>query len=116
MDLTEEISLKTGIDYVTGHAIEKIHLLKVDVEGHELDVFGGFGDFLHPDRIDYIQFEYGGANLDSHTSLLELHNYLSAKGFILCKMKRNKLEIQSYDPRLENFMYQNWVAVSPNTL
>jgi FkbM family methyltransferase len=112
MNISEEIQLETGISYIEKNKIINVNLMKIDVEGHELSVFAGFGDFLHSDNIDFIQFEYGGANLDSHSSLLELHNFLSERGFILCKIMRNSLEIRPYHTRLENFMYQNWVAVS----
>jgi FkbM family methyltransferase len=113
MNETEEITLTTALSYIQEKNIEKINLIKIDVEGHELAALGGFGKFLSPENIDFIQFEYGGANLDSHTSLLELFTFFEAKGFVLCKMMPNGLEIQSYKPRFENFMYQNWVAVNP---
>lgn len=116
LNKTEEIRLQTGLEYVTKNNISHIDLLKIDVEGHEEKVFAGFGDFLNPDNIDFIQFEYGGANLDSHSSLLDLHTLLTKKGFILCKMMRNSLLIRPYHPRLENFMYQNWVAASPKMI
>ncbi len=32
--------------------------------------------------LDFIQFEYGGANLDSHTSLLEFFDFLETRGFL----------------------------------
>lgn len=116
LDKTEAINLKNGREYITDKNIPKINFIKIDIEGHELEAFTGFSDFLKPDNIDYIQFEYGGANLDSHTSLLEIHELLTNRGFILCKMLKNSLRIQPYHPRLENFMYQNWVAVSPAKL
>ena len=116
MNITETIQLKTGAKYVQEKNVSKINLLKVDVEGHEMKVFEGFGDFLNPSNIDFIQFEYGGANLDSHSSLLEIHNLLTRKGFMLCKIMHSSLEVRPYHPRLENFMYQNWVAVNPQII
>jgi hypothetical protein len=114
MDMHETVTLKAGAEYVSRNSIKKINLMKVDVEGHEVKVLNGFGDFLSPENIDFIQFEYGGANLDSHSSLMEIHGLLTKKGFILCKMMRTSLEIRPYHERLENFMYQNWVAVNPS--
>jgi hypothetical protein len=113
---TEQVSLKTAWEYIQEKDIQKINFIKIDIEGHELKAFDGFSDFLKPENIDYIQFEYGGANLDSHSSLLEIHEFLTKKGFVLCKMMRTSLQIQPYHPRLENFMYQNWVAVSPKVI
>lgn len=113
MNETESITLRLASEYIEKNQIKKIHLLKIDVEGHELSALSGFGEFLNPENVSLIQFEYGGANLDSHTSLMDLFSFFESKGFVLCKMMRHSLEIQSYKPRFENFMYQNWVAVSP---
>lgn len=113
---TEPVLLKRGDDYCTEHKIGHINLMKVDVEGHELSVFSGFGEFFTTDNIDLVQFEYGGANLDSKSSLLELFEFFTKKGFLLTKIMRSGLEKRSYHPRLENFVYQNWVAVSPRLI
>jgi len=112
MNETEPISLQLASSYITQNNIKKINLIKIDIEGHELSALSGFGNFLSPKNVDFVQFEYGGANLDSHTSLLDLFTFFETKGFVVCKMMKNRLEIQSYKPRFENFMYQNWVAVS----
>jgi FkbM family methyltransferase len=112
MKLTEAIELKTAAEYLTAANITRINLMKIDVEGHEMKVFKGLGSFLNPTNIDFIQFEYGGANLDSHSSLREIHSLLTKKGFVVCKMMPTHLMVTPYHPRLENFMYQNWVAVS----
>ena len=68
MNVQEEIDLKRADTYIRSKNIEHINLLKIDVEGHEIAALYGFGDYLNGDFIDYIQFEYGGANLDSHTN------------------------------------------------
>ncbi len=112
MGLTETISLRKASEYVAEKLVKKIHLIKIDVEGHEIPALSGFGDFLSGDNVDFIQFEYGGANLDSHTSLLELFRFFEARGFVVCKMTKKGLETRRYGPELENFMYQNYVAVS----
>jgi FkbM family methyltransferase len=117
MNDAEEITLKKSLDYVREENINHINFMKIDVEGHEVSVLKGFGEFLTPKNIDLIQFEYGGANLDSKTSLLDLFNLFHDKGFVLCKIMRNSLyRFEKYDPRFENYVYQNWVAVNPELL
>jgi len=112
MGMTEKIELRRADEYIAQKNISKISLIKIDVEGHEIPALSGFGDFLNGDNVDFIQFEYGGANLDSHTSLMELFEFFSTRGFTVCKMMRKGLEARPYGPELENFMYQNFVAVS----
>lgn len=117
MNVTEDIKLKTGLEYVKKNKIGHINFMKIDVEGHELFVLRGFGEFLSTKHIDIIQFEYGGANLDSRTSLLDFFNYFQDRGFYLCKiMRKSLLPFKQYDPRFENYVYQNWVAINPKLL
>ncbi|MDP1625099.1 MAG: FkbM family methyltransferase [bacterium] len=116
MDMTEQISLRKASDYIKEQNVQHINLIKIDVEGHEIQALSGFGGFLNSENVDFVQFEYGGANLDSHTSLMDLFNFFESRGFKVCKMMPKCLEIRSYDPRLENFFYQNYVAVSPRML
>jgi FkbM family methyltransferase len=112
----QEISLQTAKNYIDQNKVPHINLLKIDVEGHELSALKGFGDFLSPQNIDFIQFEYGGTNLDAKTTLKEIHHLLSSRGFVVCKLMRRHLEVKAFTPELENFRYQNWVAVAPNIL
>lgn len=110
----EEVQTTTLQKYIQENNLEKINLLKLDVEGHELKVLEGAGDFLNGDFIDFIQFEYGGANIDSRTTLLDFYNLLEIKGFVICKIMPKGLEPRTYSPYMENFVYQNYVAVSSN--
>ena len=116
LDKKEEIVLRRADEYIEENGISKIDFVKIDVEGHELEVLEGFGKYLNSDFIDYIQFEYGGANLDSRTNLNDFYNLFTAKGFVICKIMKNHLEVRSYDPRYENFILQNFVAVSKKLL
>lgn len=74
------LSVKKAKDYISNLNISKIHFLKIDVEGHELDVITGFEDNIR--NVELIQFEYGGTALDSQISLSKIINYLSNFGFI----------------------------------
>ncbi len=71
-------------EYIEKNKIKHISFIKIDVEGHELKVLEGLGNYLNADFIDYIQFEYGGANLDSHSSLLEIYEVLEKSNFRNC--------------------------------
>jgi FkbM family methyltransferase len=116
MSLVERVKTMLGKDYVKEKKIEHIDFLKLDVEGHELNALKGFGDFICAANIDFIQFEYGGVNLDSHSSLLELYEFFESKNYKVAKIMKNGLEIRSYQPYMENFNYANYVAISNNIL
>jgi FkbM family methyltransferase len=113
---SETILLKRADMYIQANEITHIDLIKIDVEGHELNVFFGFGEYLNGDFIDFIQFEYGGANLDSKTSLLDIYSYLEDRGFVIAKIYPQGLEIRDYKPFMENYCYSNYVAISKKVL
>jgi FkbM family methyltransferase len=54
LNMCEEIYLKKAQDYIDEKKINHIDLVKIDVEGHELKVLKGFGNYLHPEFIDFI--------------------------------------------------------------
>jgi FkbM family methyltransferase len=115
-DKSEKILLKRADSYIQENELTHIDLIKIDVEGHELNVFFGFGEYLNGDFIDFIQFEYGGTNLDSKTSLLDIYSYLEEGGFIIAKIYPQGLEIRDYKPFMENYCYSNYVAISKKIL
>ena len=112
LNQSEEIKLRRLDKYIEEKNIEHIDFVKIDIEGHELKAFEGFGKYLDGDFIDYIQFEYGGANLDSHTSLMEIYKFLEDRGFSIAKVMPNGLEVREYKPYMDNFNYSNYVAFS----
>lgn len=112
LNQSEQIFLKRMDDYIEKNNIQHIDFVKIDIEGHELKAFEGFGKYLDGEFIDYIQFEYGGCNLDSHTSLMNLYKFLELRGFSIAKMMPKGLEIRIYSPLMDNFNYANYVAIS----
>ncbi|MEM5947461.1 FkbM family methyltransferase [Spirochaetia bacterium 38H-sp] len=108
----EDVFLKRMDEYIEQNNILHIDFVKIDIEGHELRAFEGFGKYLSGDYIDFIQFEYGGANLDSHTSLMEIYDFLESRKFEIAKVMPKGLEFRKYEPFMENFQYANYVAVS----
>ncbi len=112
----EDIILKRMDYYIEDKKINHIDFVKIDVEGHELKVLLGFGKYLNNNFIDFIQFEYGGANLDSHSSLMDIYEVFLDKQFVIAKVLPKGLEIRKYMPYMENFCYSNYVAISEEYL
>jgi FkbM family methyltransferase len=110
----EIIQLRRLDRYIKECNISHIDFLKIDIEGHELAAFNGLGDYLNATFIDAIQFEYGGCNLDSHTSLMEIFDILTNSGFKMYKVMPTHLEPREYRASMENFQYANYVALSPS--
>jgi len=109
----EAVQLATLDEYCRKLDIQTIDYLKVDVEGHELEVFEGATHMLENGQIMRIQFEYGGACIDARVLLKDLFESLQKFGYTLHKIYPRELRrVEQYDQRFENFQYQNWVAIS----
>jgi hypothetical protein len=109
----QHITLTSIDDYTERNNIDRIDLLKIDVEGHEFAVLRGAKHFLSTGAISMVQFEYGGTFIDSHTFLKDIWEYLKDvhPSFEFYKIVRNGVvHVPKYDPRLDDFKYSNWVA------
>jgi FkbM family methyltransferase len=94
--------------------ISTIDLLKIDTEGHELEVLKGASKLLRENRIRAIQFEFNEMNLVSRVFFKDFYNLLPNHSFY--RMVRDGLiELDPYSPiRCELFVFQNIVAFAKN--
>ena len=79
-EYVEKIHLDTLDAYCARVGVEKIDLLKLDVEGHELDVLQGGREMFARRRVSLVSFEFGGANLDARTCLRDFFNFFTQAG------------------------------------
>ncbi|MCK5059864.1 MAG: FkbM family methyltransferase [Candidatus Pacebacteria bacterium] len=105
----EQVNLTTIDDFCKEHNIQRIHLLKLDVEGHELKVLKG-AEKMFP-YIDCIQFEFGGCDIDSRTFFQDFWYLLNKKYSIYRVTRWGLQEIKKYKETDEIFMTSNYLAV-----
>jgi FkbM family methyltransferase len=91
--------------------IPVIHLLKIDTEGHELEVLKGASTLLSEGRIKAIQFEFNEMNVVSRVFFKDFRDLLPEYKFF--RMVRDGLiPLDPYSPfRCELFVFQNIVAL-----
>jgi len=77
MDCVEIAAISTVDYFCFENGIKHIQFLKLDVEGHEFKVLQGATDMLAQGCIDFIQFEFGGANIDSRTYFKDFYLLLN---------------------------------------
>jgi FkbM family methyltransferase len=114
MDTFEEIQLTTIDTFCDAEGIDRIHFLKLDVEGHELSALQGAARMLQEERIDFIQFEFGGCNIDSRTFYHDFHKLLDPQ-YSIHRIVRNGLyPVGPYHEGLEIFSTINYLAERRN--
>jgi FkbM family methyltransferase len=108
-----EIVKITTLDLVTKElGISYIDILKMDVEGHELDVLNGGIELLESSRIGRIQFEFGGCNIDTRTYLKDFYIILEKYNFTLFRMSPiGLIPVKNYYEGLECFDCTNYLAI-----
>jgi FkbM family methyltransferase len=108
---TEEIKLTTIDGYCTRNKIERIHFLKLDIEGHEVKALEGAKQLINNKKIDFIQFEFGGCNIDSRTYFQDFY-YLLKENYKIYRILKNELfEITCYKEIYEVFITVNYLAI-----
>lgn len=105
----EQVTLRSIDSFCAEQGVGRIHYLKMDVEGHEIDCLHGAGAMLDAGAIDFIQFEFGGANIDSRTFFQDFW-YLLENYKISRIMKNGLFQIDKYTEFEEVFMVQNYLA------
>ena len=112
MEAAEMVEVRTLDSVVDEHAIASIDLLKIDVEGHELQVLNGARRTLERGIIRLVQFEFGGCNLDTHTTLRQFYTFFQQFGFeIMLVQPSGRLQpIKAYDEFYEHYRTTNFVA------
>jgi FkbM family methyltransferase len=107
----EKVKLSTIDIYCKTNNINRIHFLKLDIEGHELNALNGATQMLNEKKIDVIQFEFGGCNIDSRTFFRDFF-YLLKKNYKIYRiLKDGLLEISIYKEQYEIFDTINYLAV-----
>lgn len=105
------IDLVKGDDFCAENEIESIDLLKLDLEGVELDALYGFEKMLDAGKIRMVQFEYGYINITTKHLLVDFHKFFAGKGYILGKVYPKQVEFREYKHKHEDFIGPNFVAV-----
>lgn len=112
MDIEETIHLRTIDDFCEEEKISIIDFLKLDIEGHEFFALKGAERMLNQNKINFIQFEFGPANIDSRTFLRDFYNLLSSQFYLYRLTKSTIIPLRSYNETDEIFLPSNYIAIN----
>lgn len=111
---TDTVSVRTIDEYCADQRIDVIDLLKIDVEGHELDVLEGGRRLFSQRGIRLVAFEFGGCNIDTRTYVRDFWYFFQEVGAqrLYRIMPGGRLfHIRRYEESVEAFRTTNFLAV-----
>ena len=103
--------LVNGDEYATGHGLETIDFLKIDVEGAEFRVLEGMRERLKKRAIHTIQFDYGDFSTETRFMLHDCYRLLGADYWI-GKISPDGVTFRDYHPSFEDFRSAHYCCVS----
>ncbi len=109
----ETVNVERLDDYCSLHGITHIDLLKIDVEGHELEVLRGGRDMLAGGGIARVTFEFGGTHIDARVFLRDFFDFFEGLGkFRMARLTPSGflLPIPEYHESFEQFQTANYVV------
>lgn len=110
----EAVSRITLEKYAEGKSIASIDLLKIDAEGHDLDVMLGAESLLKSRSIKMVQFEYNWRWIYAGHFLRNAFELLECHGYELFKITPIGLvKLGEYGVSLETYVEGNYLACLP---
>lgn len=110
-DVTEVVETIRFEDYwATNLQRRQIDIVKMDIEGHEFRALMGFGAAIF--AVGVLQFEFGGANIDTRTFFQDFWYFFKQHNFEIMRITPSGAErITEYRESHEYFSTTNFIAV-----
>ena len=105
----EDVAVLNLDAWISSENVPTPHILKMDVEGHELEVLRGAAELL--ESIHVVQFEFGECNVSSRTYFQDFFHFFESKRFDLFRLSPHGLiPIRNYREEDETFLVTNYFA------
>jgi FkbM family methyltransferase len=89
----------------------QLDMVKIDIEGHELNALRGFGSALYATKV--LQFEFGGTDIDTRTFFQDFWYFFREKNFDIYRITPlGAQKITRYRESDEYFAITNYIAAN----
>jgi FkbM family methyltransferase len=113
-DSVEQVELVSIDDYCHTSNIDHVSLLKIDAEGHDVEVIKGAIRMLRHQKVEVLQFEYNQRWIFNNAFLRDVFNILSPLRYGIGKVTPYGIEFyEKWDWELETFREGNYLACLP---
>ncbi|MWV62315.1 FkbM family methyltransferase [Helicobacter saguini] len=111
--MSERVQIRSLDNYCAAFGITHIHLLKIDVEGFELNVLNGAREMFKRGAIDIVTFEFGGCNIDTRTYFQDFWYFFKEQKYQIYRILPNEklYKIEQYKELYEQFVTTNYIAL-----
>jgi FkbM family methyltransferase len=113
-NLSEKVTIDTVDNYCQDNNIGRIDLLKIDTEGHEMDVLNGSQKMFQSNSIQMVSFEFGGCAIDARKYFQDFYYFFNSKKFSLYRITPSGYlyPIPNYQEVYEQFRTTNFLAIN----
>lgn len=114
---TISVALESGAEVHAAAGGGEVHLIKIDTEGHDLEVLRGLETLLETRTVAVVQFEYNWRWLVNGSSLRAAMLLAERHGYRLGRVAPDGLEIyDDWNAELDRFFETNYALVRPDVL
>jgi len=111
-DQVEEVTLTTIDSYCARHGIATIRLLKIDTEGHDMEVLRGAIGMISSGAVSVIQFEYSDMWVPARNFLKDVFDLVKGLPYYVGKPQADHVIVYSeWHPELERFFAGNYLLI-----
>ncbi len=105
------VQVMTIDQFCRDRSLASIDMLKIDAEGHEMEVLLGARSMMEGGRIHSLQFEFGETFLQTPYHFRDLYDLLAPRYRIHRILRRGLAELPAYTPDLEVYKLANFLCI-----